>query len=156
MTLGQIICFSHHVTEGDITLISLSLRLFSSVWDHLVQSLVISNVTLLVFALKKTKGAALSAPGFSKITDFPLNGKFFMAQHLGWVVLVEVPQVLGQRQLQLLIFGFAQSSSSVGMFWGSGGAVCGCKGGFVKLNQLRVAPWPSRDVLLCFWRKLLL
>lgn len=130
MTLGQIICFSHRGTGGDILLISLSFSLFSSVWDHLVKSLVILDVTQLLFAsgFKTDKGSSTEVlPDFPRSPVFLRSGRFFLARHLGWVVLVEVPQVWGQRQLQLLSFGFAppRSWSFVGMFWGSGGAVCG-------------------------------
>lgn len=135
MTLGQIICFSHRVTEGDVILISLSLSLFSSLWDHLVGSLVILNETQLVFAsgFKKDKGSSTQVLlDFPKPPLFLRSGRVFLAKHLGWAVLVKVPQVLGQRELQLLGFAPTQSLSFVGMFWGSGGAVCGCKGGVCK------------------------
>lgn len=110
MTLGQIICFSHRGTGGDILLISLSFSLFSSVWDHLVKSLVILDVTQLLFAsgFKTDKGSSTEVlPDFPRSPVFLRSGRFFLARHLGWVVLVEVPQVWGQRQLQLLSFGFA-------------------------------------------------
>lgn len=70
MTLGQIICFSHRVTEGDVILISLSFSLFSSVWDHLVESLVILN-GLCFWLQQRQREQHSSAPGFSKTSSFP-------------------------------------------------------------------------------------
>lgn len=58
-----------------------------------------------------------------------------MARHLDWVVLVKAPQVLGERA-SIIEFWLCplQSLSFVGMIWGPGGAVCGCKGEIYKIE----------------------
>lgn len=81
------ICFSHRVTEGNVTLISLSVHLFSSVWDHSVQSLVILPVTQLVFAsgFEEDKGSSTQCSWvFQKLRfSSDLGGSFGQASRLG-------------------------------------------------------------------------
>lgn len=76
----------------------------------MVKSLVILDGTQLLFAsgFKTDKGSSTEVLlDFPRSPVFLSSGRFFLAKHLGWVVSVKVPQVWDQRELQLLIFGFA-------------------------------------------------
>lgn len=110
-----------------------------------------------------TKGAALKCSWIFQNLQFSSDlGGSFLAKHLGWVVLVKAPQVLGERA-SIIEFWLCplQSLSSLGMFWGSGGAVRGCKGeiyktepaesGALALMSLSVVFLEETPSVMCPW-----